>query len=106
MTTSIPPDLSALPALPRDDAGPVFKAPWEAQAFAMTVKLHERGVFTWREWAAALAAEFRAARRLRRNFGTSGTVRARASWAFPSARPVSSSFAVTNPCSTSSFRRP
>ena len=61
MTTSIPPDLSALPALPRDDAGPVFKAPWEAQAFAMTVKLHERGVFTWREWAAALAAELRAA---------------------------------------------
>src|SRR5439155_1308337 len=38
MTTSIPPevDFSALPALPRDDAGPVF---------------------TWREWADALAAE-------------------------------------------------
>src|SRR6266481_1929243 len=50
MTTSIPPevDLRALPALPRDDAGPVFKAPWEAQAFAITVSLHARGVFTWR----------------------------------------------------------
>jgi len=63
MTTSIPPeaDLRALPALPRDQAGPVFKAPWEAQAFAMTVSLHARGVFTWREWADALAAELAAA---------------------------------------------
>ena len=56
MTTSIPPevDLGALPALPRDDAGPVFSAPWEAQAFAMTLSLHARGVFTWREWADVL----------------------------------------------------
>ena len=63
MTTSIPPevDLRALPALPRDDAGPVFGAPWEAQAFAMTVSLHGRGAFTWREWADALAAELVAA---------------------------------------------
>ena len=63
MTTSIPPevDLRALPALPRDDTGPVFKAPWEAQAFAMTLSLHARGVFTWREWAGALAAELAAA---------------------------------------------
>ena len=35
---------------------PVFNAPWEAQAFAMAVALHERGAFTWNEWAAALAA--------------------------------------------------
>jgi nitrile hydratase accessory protein len=63
MTTSIRPeaDLGALPALPRDGGGPVFKAPWEAQAFAMTLTLHERGVFTWREWADALAAELAAA---------------------------------------------
>jgi nitrile hydratase accessory protein len=63
MTTSIPPeaDLGVLPALPRDDAGPVFKAPWEAQAFAMTLTLHKRGVFAWREWAGALAAELAAA---------------------------------------------
>jgi nitrile hydratase accessory protein len=62
MTTSIPPelDLRALPALPRDDAGPVFEAPWQAQAFAMTVSLHAAGVFTWREWAGALAAELAA----------------------------------------------
>lgn len=63
MTISIPPeaDLDALPALPRDDAGPVFKAPWEAQAFAMMLSLHGAGVFTWTEWAAALAAELAAA---------------------------------------------
>ncbi|MEK6592130.1 MAG: nitrile hydratase accessory protein [Pseudomonadota bacterium] len=66
MTTLIPPDagraaLDALPALPRDGEGPVFKAPWEAQAFAMTLSLHARGMFTWREWAACLAAELAAA---------------------------------------------
>jgi nitrile hydratase accessory protein len=59
MTISSPHDvdIDTLPALPRDDAGPVFNAPWEAQAFAMAVELHRRGVFTWREWADALAAE-------------------------------------------------
>ncbi len=46
---------AALPDLPRDDAGPVFKAPWEAQAFAMTLALHERGMFAWSEWAQTLA---------------------------------------------------
>lgn len=63
MTTWIPPesDLGTVPALPRDDKGPVFKAPWEAQAFAITLTLHTRGVFTWREWADALAAELAAA---------------------------------------------
>jgi nitrile hydratase accessory protein len=63
MTTSIAPDLDlgALPAMPRDDEGPVFNAPWEAQAFAMTVSLHAAGAFTWREWADALAAELSAA---------------------------------------------
>jgi nitrile hydratase accessory protein len=51
------PDLqSALPDLPRDTDGPVFKAPWEAQAFAMALALHERGEFTWNEWAKTLAA--------------------------------------------------
>ncbi len=50
-------ELSALGAAwPRDEEGPVFKAPWEAQAFAMTLALHERGEFTWKEWAQALAA--------------------------------------------------
>jgi nitrile hydratase accessory protein len=55
------PDLTALPTIPRDDEGPVFRAPWEAQAFAMAVVLHERGHFTWKEWAARLADEIAAA---------------------------------------------
>ncbi|MBN3765749.1 nitrile hydratase accessory protein [Burkholderia sp. Ac-20365] len=51
--------LDALPGLPRDGAGPVFAAPWQAAAFAMTLALHERGVFTWTEWAAALSDAIR-----------------------------------------------
>jgi nitrile hydratase accessory protein len=51
-----------LPSLPRDDQGsPVFREPWEAQAFAMAVRLHEAGHFTWTEWAAALAEQIRTA---------------------------------------------
>jgi nitrile hydratase accessory protein len=50
-----------LPRLPRDKEGPVFAEPWEAQAFALAVKLSEEGHFTWKEWAAALADELRAA---------------------------------------------
>ena len=53
--------LEALPPLPRDDGGPVFAAPWQAQAFALAVKLSEEGHFTWKEWARALADELRAA---------------------------------------------
>jgi len=50
-----------LPGLPHDEAGPVFRAPWQAQAFAMTLALYERGLFTWPEWAQALAGRIRAA---------------------------------------------
>ena len=46
-----------LPGQPRDAAGPVFKEPWEAQAFALTLELYEAGYFTWREWAETLGAE-------------------------------------------------
>ena len=53
--------LAALPSLPRDDGGPVFAEPWQAQAFAMVVRLSEQGHFTWKEWAAALAGELKAA---------------------------------------------
>jgi nitrile hydratase accessory protein len=52
---------SALPGIPRDDDGPVFREPWEAQAFAMALALHGRGLFTWNEWAATLAEEIRRA---------------------------------------------
>jgi nitrile hydratase accessory protein len=47
--------------LPRDEDGPVFREPWEAQAFAMALSLHERGLFSWSEWAAALAEEIKRA---------------------------------------------
>jgi len=53
--------IDALPGIPRDDGGPVFREPWEAQAFAMALALHGRGLFTWKEWAAALADEIRRA---------------------------------------------
>ncbi|MGY3036042.1 nitrile hydratase accessory protein [Bradyrhizobium sp. USDA 4354] len=52
---------AAIPSIPRDEDGPVFRAPWEAHAFAMALTLHERGVFTWPEWAAALADEIKRA---------------------------------------------
>jgi nitrile hydratase accessory protein len=51
----------AVPSIPRDAAGPVFRAPWEAQAFAMALALHEQGLFTWGEWAATLGAEIKRA---------------------------------------------
>jgi len=54
-------DLSALPPLPRDAGGPVFAEPWEAQAFAMAVRLSALGHFTWKEWATTLAEELKAA---------------------------------------------
>ncbi len=57
---------SALPGrlpgcLPDSAQPPVFAEPWQAQAFAMTLQLHERGLFTWPEWAAALAERIRSA---------------------------------------------
>ena len=63
-------DISTCPGLPlgtdNDDhlgngASPVFAEPWQAQAFAMTLQLHERGLFSWPEWAAALSAQIAAA---------------------------------------------
>lgn len=56
------PDLRGLPGIPRDQQGPVFRAQWEAQAFAMAVKLHEGGHFTWHDWAGYLAEEIANAR--------------------------------------------
>lgn len=53
--------LDALPGLPRDDEGPVFAEPWQAQAFALAVQLSEAGHFTWPEWAETLAAVLREA---------------------------------------------
>jgi nitrile hydratase accessory protein len=50
-----------IPGIPQDRDEPVFNAPWQAQTFAMTLALHERGLFTWGEWSAALATEIKRA---------------------------------------------
>lgn len=55
--------LGALGPLPLDaEGGPVFAAPWQAEAFALVLRLHEAGVFSWQEWAAALGSELNAQR--------------------------------------------
>ena len=37
-----------------------FDAPWQARSFALCIALHERGVFAWKDWQAALAANIAA----------------------------------------------
>jgi nitrile hydratase accessory protein len=51
----------AIPSIPCDAEGPVFREPWEAQAFAMTLHLYDRGLFKWPEWAAILGDEIKKA---------------------------------------------
>ncbi|MBV8089873.1 MAG: nitrile hydratase accessory protein [Alphaproteobacteria bacterium] len=51
----------AVPGIPRGPEGPVFREPWEAQAFAMTLALHDRGLFSWSEWTAVLSDEIKRA---------------------------------------------
>jgi nitrile hydratase accessory protein len=60
-STALAERVAALPPLPRDSSGPVFAEPWQAQAFALAVKLSEQGHFSWKEWAGALANELRTA---------------------------------------------
>lgn len=55
------PDLGRFPGIPQDEDGPVFAAPWQAQAFAMAVKLQAQGVFTWEEWADEIGSVIAAA---------------------------------------------
>jgi hypothetical protein len=59
--TAEPKSLAVLPRLPRDAGGPVFAEPWQAEAFALAVRLSAQGCFSWKEWAAALADELAAA---------------------------------------------
>ena len=56
-----PDRLEALPPLPRNEEGPVFDEPWQAQALALAVKLSEQGHFSWKTWARTLAEELAAA---------------------------------------------
>ena len=51
----------AIPSIPRDENGPVFREPWEAHAFAMALALYDRGLFAWTEWAAKLGEEIKRA---------------------------------------------
>ena len=53
--------ISDLPALPRDQEGPVFNEPWQAQAFALAVRLSETGYFTWPEWVEVFSRAIKAA---------------------------------------------
>jgi nitrile hydratase accessory protein len=53
--------MNAVRGVPRDREGPVFREPWEAQAFAMALALQARGLFTWGEWASALGEEIKRA---------------------------------------------
>ncbi|MBV8510238.1 MAG: nitrile hydratase accessory protein [Xanthobacteraceae bacterium] len=53
--------MNAVRGIPRDRDGPVFREPWEAQAFAMALALQARGLFTWGEWASALGEEIKRA---------------------------------------------
>jgi nitrile hydratase accessory protein len=54
--------LRNLPGIPLDGDSLVFNEPWEARAFAMTLALHERGVFTWPQWTEALSRQISQAR--------------------------------------------
>jgi nitrile hydratase accessory protein len=51
----------AVPSIPRDEKGPVFREPWEAHAFAMALALYDKGLFAWTEWAAMLGEEIKKA---------------------------------------------
>ena len=46
----------------KDEQQPVFAEPWEAHAFAIAVKLSEKGLFKWSEWSDALTEEIKIAK--------------------------------------------
>jgi nitrile hydratase accessory protein len=58
---SVDETIAAVPGIPRGPEGPLFREPWEAQAFAMAVALEESGMFSWGEWAAVLGEEIKRA---------------------------------------------
>jgi nitrile hydratase accessory protein len=57
----VPPRHPEMPPIPQDGDGPVFREPWEAQAFALVLELFDKGLFTWSEWVRTLSAEIAAA---------------------------------------------
>jgi hypothetical protein len=58
----VPPRHPDMPPIPQDGDGPVFREPWEAQAFALVLELFDKGHFTWSEWVRTLSAEIAAAK--------------------------------------------
>ena len=55
--------MQSLPAQPKDESGPIFNAPWEAQAFALVLALHKAGQFSWSEWTKYLSEEIKLAQK-------------------------------------------
>jgi nitrile hydratase accessory protein len=55
--------MEEFPFQPRDEDGPVFSQPWEAQAFSLVLALYEQGVFSWQEWAATLSQQIEVAQK-------------------------------------------
>ena len=67
----VPPRHPDMPPIPQDGEGPLFREPWEAQAFGMVLDLYDKGHFTWSEWVRRLSAEIAAAKeRGEADFGT------------------------------------
>lgn len=44
------PELEGVAAIPRDEEGPVFAAPWEARTFALVRSLCEQGHYRWKDF--------------------------------------------------------
>jgi len=65
-------NLQQLPDMVLVDDEPVFNEPWEAQAFAMAVHLHQQGVFTWSEWAQALTDQIHGDKNGNKHSGKNG----------------------------------
>jgi nitrile hydratase accessory protein len=61
-THRVPPRHPDMPPIPQDGNGPVFREPWQAQAFALVLELFDKGHFTWSEWVRTLSAEIAAAK--------------------------------------------
>lgn len=55
--------LASVPSIPKDDEGPIFSEPWQAEVFAMTLMLHDKNLFTWQEWADQLSLSIAQAQR-------------------------------------------
>ena len=58
----VPPRDPAMPPIPQDDDGPVFREPWEAQAFALVLELYAKRRSPGPEWVRRLSAEIAAAK--------------------------------------------